>query len=212
MNQAKNYLRCLDCQGTELAPTPCFYYHAIEPFITQQRSIIYPAASRLRWTKADLGQVVTWSVNFNNSRLPFSDADLLLKSEEQFARISCACGIIFQFVPGINPTTDIEIFFEEVDGPGQTLAFVFQPSTGNNMSACGVCGPVHVDEEENFSLTDYGNVLLHELGHSVGLSHTNQIGVPTGSNVMDPTYSFGSPEFELGKSDLEQLRLRYPLQ
>lgn len=206
----KNYCRKLDCDGTPTDPTACFYYESMEPIFTNHRTIHQPSPSLLRWTKVDFDNTVTWSVDWTNSPLPFTDAQLTMTAAEQFEKITCICDIQFVFLPGIVTTSDIELFFEPVDGAGSTLAFVFQPSVGVNMQACGVCGPVHFDQAENFSLIDFGNVCLHELGHSMGLSHTTDIGVPTGNNVMDPFYIFGSPEFQWGPSDVEQHKLRYP--
>ncbi|CCV01862.1 matrix metalloproteinase-17-like [Invertebrate iridescent virus 22] len=59
------------------------------------------------------------------------------------------------------------------DGPGQILAHAFFPGTGRG-------GDAHFDLEENWTLweedsgTSLYSVSLHELGHSLGLSHSSQ--------------------------------------
>ena len=166
----------------------------------------------LRWTKSDIGQPVTWCYNHANNPLPFLESQLNFECHKAIGKIS---DIVFNldFQENSGAPCDIEIMWDTAgDGPGSTLAFVFQPIGSNNMAACGICGDVFMDDAEAFSLTDFFNVLLHELGHSVGLQHTDDLSPPVsfGNNVMDPFYTFGSAEFEWGPSDIEQLQIRYP--
>jgi len=72
---------------------------------------------------------------------------------------------------------DIEIRFESYehgdgdrfDGPGGTLAHAFFPRYG---------GDVHMDDTEQWTINSYDGTnllqtLTHELGHSLGLSHSD---------------------------------------
>jgi matrix metalloproteinase-14 (membrane-inserted) len=83
---------------------------------------------------------------------------------------------------------DIDVRFEvgvhndssKFDGKGGTLAHAFFPHYG---------GAVHFDDDEQWALsgssgTHLETVALHELGHSLGLSHSNVKG-----SVMYPTYA-----------------------
>ncbi|XP_044753989.1 matrix metalloproteinase-25-like isoform X2 [Coccinella septempunctata] len=64
------------------------------------------------------------------------------------------------------------------DGPGYVLAHAYFPNSGSEIS-----GDIHFDDEENWVQgsqqevldggTDFYSVALHELGHSLGLAHSN---------------------------------------
>ncbi|KAM8813873.1 interstitial collagenase [Rhynchonycteris naso] len=86
------------------------------------------------------------------------------------------------------------------DGPGGNLAHAFQP--GPRLG-----GDVHFDEEEVWT-SDFRNynlyrVAAHELGHSLGLSHSTDIGA-----LMYPSYIF-SGEVQLSQDDINGIQTIY---
>ncbi|XP_005300411.2 matrix metalloproteinase-18-like [Chrysemys picta bellii] len=88
------------------------------------------------------------------------------------------------------------------DGPDGLLAHAFQP--GN-----GIGGDVHFDEAESWTKGSNGyNLFLvaaHELGHSLGLSHSTDPGA-----LMYPTYSYTEPnEFRLPQDDINGVQTVY---
>uniref|UniRef100_A0A8C3SJ54 interstitial collagenase n=1 Tax=Chelydra serpentina TaxID=8475 RepID=A0A8C3SJ54_CHESE len=85
------------------------------------------------------------------------------------------------------------------DGPNGLLAHAFQP--GN-----GIGGDVHFDEEEYWTKGyNLFFVAAHELGHSLGLSHSTDPGA-----LMYPTYSYIEPnEFHLSQDDINGIQTVY---
>ncbi|XP_004689108.1 PREDICTED: interstitial collagenase isoform X1 [Condylura cristata] len=86
------------------------------------------------------------------------------------------------------------------DGPNGNLAHAFQPGPG-------IGGDVHFDEEERWT-TDSRNynlyrVAAHELGHSLGLSHSTDIGA-----LMYPNYIF-SGDVQLNQDDINGIQALY---
>uniref|UniRef100_A0A452HA84 interstitial collagenase n=1 Tax=Gopherus agassizii TaxID=38772 RepID=A0A452HA84_9SAUR len=90
------------------------------------------------------------------------------------------------------------------DGPNGFLAHAFQP--GN-----GIGGDVHFDEAEYWTKGSNGRrynlflVTAHELGHSLGLSHSTDPGA-----LMYPNYSYTDPnEFRLPQDDINGIQTIY---
>ncbi|EHB12881.1 Matrilysin [Heterocephalus glaber] len=108
-------------------------------------------------------------------------------------------------------TADIEIGFARgahgdfnpFDGPGNILAHAFPPGPG-------LGGDVHFDKDEYWTDgSSLGNNFLyaatHELGHSLGLSHSNNPNA-----VMYPTYEIADfQSFKLARDDVESIQELY---
>ncbi|XP_062855705.1 matrix metalloproteinase-17b [Trichomycterus rosablanca] len=94
------------------------------------------------------------------------------------------------------------------DGVGGAVGHAFFPSDSDR------AGEVHLDAQEDWAFrqpaskgTDTFTVLVHELGHALGLSHSSARG-----SVMRPYYQgpLGDPlHFNLGSSDLELITALY---
>ncbi|NP_001164610.1 interstitial collagenase precursor [Oryctolagus cuniculus] len=86
------------------------------------------------------------------------------------------------------------------DGPEGQLAHAFQPGLG-------IGGDVHFDEDDRWT-KDFRNynlyrVAAHELGHSLGLSHSTDIGA-----LMYPNYMF-SGDVQLAQDDIDGIQAIY---
>ncbi|XP_071511760.1 macrophage metalloelastase-like [Diadema antillarum] len=108
------------------------------------------------------------------------------------------------------PNADIIILFAReshgdgyaFDGPGGTLAHAYFPGDG-------IGGDVHFDEDETFSdRTRHGTnlfiVAAHEIGHSLGLAHSEVSGA-----LMAPYYQGYQPKFRLPSDDIRGIQNLY---
>jgi hypothetical protein len=85
------------------------------------------------------------------------------------------------------------------DGPGGVLAHAFYP---NDINPESIAGDLHFDEDETWTIgpggTDHRFVALHELGHSLGLDHSDDPDA-----VMFPFYVGQTDDPQLHQDDID---------
>lgn len=135
------------------------------------------------------------------------------RRHEVDAQIEKAFGIWSQvapinFVPKKDGRVHIDIRFasgdhgdgDAFDGPGNTLAHAYFPQYG---------GDAHFDDQEYWTIDSYAGtnifqVAAHELGHSLGLGHSN-----VREALMAPFYQKYKPNFKLHIDDVLAIQALY---
>jgi peptidoglycan hydrolase-like protein with peptidoglycan-binding domain len=134
---------------------------------------------------------VTWKVT-NNDDVTLTQARTAAAGA--FASWAAQSGMTFTEVTGAG-SADILITFGAIDGASNILAQAFYPQFG---------GDVTVDTAETWSVAtptpagqfDLQTILLHELGHSLGLNHSSISGA-----TLFPFASSGSQDRTLATDD-----------
>jgi len=140
-----------------------------------------------KWQKSSL----SWKVSKYPAESLLNKQDIDTTVTEAFQLWAEASGL--QFWEDQQGKVDIEIMFEEYehgdgdpfDGPGGTLAHAYFPQFG---------GDIHIDSSESWTLrtvtgTNLLQTITHEIGHSLGLSHSD-----VGNSVMAPFYRHYDPD------------------
>ncbi|NXK46273.1 MMP3 protein, partial [Chauna torquata] len=138
--------------------------------------------------QADVDEAIAKAFNLWSSVTPL-----------RFTRIySGDADIMISFAAGFHGD------FYSFDGPGGTLAHAYPPSSG-------IGGDAHFDEDENWTkFTTYNGynlflVAAHELGHSLGLGHSNVFGA-----LMYPIYMHtDTSNYRLPQDDIDGIQALY---
>ena len=173
----------LDNVTMELMMTPrCGVRDIVGHGATVKRRKRY-ALQGSKWTQIQLTYSVVRYPSF--SRLTKREVDSTV--EQAFSLWEKASGLEFVNAGENSLEADIEISFasyehgdgDAFDGPGGTLAHAYFPQFG---------GDVHMDDSERWTVDSYQGTnllqtLTHEIGHSLGLSHSD-----VRDSVMAPFY------------------------
>lgn len=148
-------------------------------------------ASRVgQWSPGTQGFV---SLNFAHGVLSSKVDAAVLKSEIARAMDEWAKHVQIGFTETANLTRTRTLVYrwgrgesggpQPFDGPGRTLAYTYFPSPPNPEP---IAGDLYFDDDENWRVgldVDVFSVVLHELGHALGLGHSDVPG-----SVMYPYY------------------------
>lgn len=142
------------------------------------------------WDGPGLGAA---TVNYVFSQMTEELASTQTEAAIQQAMAQWAQVVQVNWVQGTDPTAPqtVNILFATgahgdgypFDGPGGILAHTFYPAPPNPEP---IAGDMHLDDSESWHIganTDVFSVALHELGHSLGLGHSDDP-----SDVMYPYY------------------------
>ncbi|XP_028398595.1 72 kDa type IV collagenase-like [Dendronephthya gigantea] len=158
------------------------------------------------WQKKELTYM-----NDGRPRNSISETEVEQQVDKAFAeweRVST-----LKFIKSKDKESDILLRFESgmhddgypFDGPGGTLAHGFYPHDNT-----GLAGDVHFDDDETWILkkgdigTDFYWTALHEIGHALGLDHSNYQNA-----VMYPFYTGFKDNLQLNEDDVKGIRYLY---
>lgn len=148
------------------------------------------------WEKS----LLTWRIDSYSDDLPIKTIHRTIESAFQ----KWAVWIPLKFQEKLTGKVDISIKFVKgfhypckvpFDGKAGSIAHAYYPYQGQD-----IAGDIHFDDAEDFTVgevagsgTDLGWTALHEIGHTLGLDHSNIFGA-----IMSPYYtSFYHPNFQL---------------
>jgi matrix metalloproteinase-14 (membrane-inserted) len=155
-----------------------------------------------KWPKLDL----TWHITNYSATTSLSKATQHSALEKALQFWADASALTFTETSGKG---DVNIMFVKqkhgdgaqnaFDGPSGVLAHAFYPQSGEG----------HFDDEENWTDGENGGINLmivaaHELGHAMGLGHSDAPGA-----LMAPYYQGFIPNFKLPKDDTDAIQTLY---
>jgi len=126
---------------------------------------------------------------------------------------SSASGLTIKREDNPHMHADIRIHFvrgfhgdtRPADGPGAELAHAFFPGADDE----DLAGDVHIDDDDTFAVKGGSGIdllwlVVHELGHSLGLDHTYHP-----DSVMFAYYTGYKPDLKLDSDDIQGVQRLY---
>ena len=151
-----------------------------------------------RWPSEAGGVSLTWSIRSAESMPSWMHG----ATRDAFAAWSAVESVTFVETTG---AADVEVRFDPIDGRDGTVgeaAFFHSPATGHIDGA-----EITMDRAEPWNAVDYYNVLIHEIGHALGLADSDVTG-----SVMGADYDWQGVDtrLPLHSDDVAGIRALYP--
>ena len=168
------------------------------PYILYEGNYLWPSGTvELTYSFAEryFGNVDAAREATIGGRLSESHRDVVREAMDAWERV---CGVRFREVTD-NPASDIRIGWQEAadsDGPGKAWGVAWTwPSTGTFGSRVKV--GIVFDTAESWDNTTFYDIALHEIGHAIGIRHSNVHGVVMSGPPHTPYHN------EPGRNELQ---------
>ncbi len=167
-------------------------------------------AASVGWDGPGLGSAaLTYYVASVPSTMELSQQEVEAGLETALSAWASVADITFTQTDLAGRHNSIDFEFSSIDGSGGTLAQAYYPDDANREP---IAGDVEFDTSEGWeignsqggSAFDLVFVAVHELGHSLGLEHSDVIG-----SVMRPTISPSQTFDGFGQSDIDAIQTLY---
>lgn len=156
-------------------------------------------------------QELTYRIEKYTSDIPTEEVDnTVAKAIDMW---SSASGLTIKREDNPDLPADIRIYFvtgfhgdtRPADGPGGELAHAFFPGAQDE----DLAGDVHIDDDDTFAVKGGNGIdllwlVVHELGHSLGLDHTFHP-----DSIMFPYYTGYRPDVKLDSDDVQGIQSLY---
>jgi hypothetical protein len=154
---------------------------------------------RRRWMNRDSDNPITFWFMGGMKRIPTPKIKQVI--QEAANKWAAICDLSFREANG-SRDADLLIITKHLDGPGGTLADQQLPRGDNRQLLMRLDNERFIisDQPNTGSNVDLRRVVLHELGHGIGIGHLSS------GNVLQPSYG---RYVELQKDDIEAAQFLY---